>query len=181
MALISKLNATKYPMVPLAEIGLYLTFSAGINKDDIDPVFLQRLAAFVKAEGKGNKMNINSGSRTIASQAKIFLSRGGKYDAKLGYYWPDSVPANKRTVAKPGKSFHNFALAIDTDSEWAKAINKVEATSKQSILLKYGIFKPMTAGNKSSVLESWHAQPIETLNVPLEKRAALAPTGWATK
>lgn len=177
----SRLTAIKYTAVPATEISKYVTVSPGIDINLIDPILLGRLAMFAKMEGKGKKININSGTRTITKQAELFLARGGKKDAKGIYFWPEAIPANKRTVAKPGKSFHNYGLAIDTDSLWAKAINKTEATAKQLVLLKYGLFKPMTAGNKSALLEDWHIQVIETLNVPLEKRAGLAPIGLALK
>lgn len=167
--MITRLDPNKYPT---ADPKLYLTFLPGVDAD-IDPVFAGRLAAFAKAYGV--KLSINSGYRAVEKQIKLFLAQGGKYDPKIGYYWTTNVPAHKRTVAKPGKSFHNFRLAIDTNSPWAKLIDKDAATIQQKELLKFGIFKPMTKGNGCSVLEDWHIQPIETLNVPAEKRKSLMP------
>lgn len=171
----SRLSATKYPCLPLAEALKYLELAPGILTDNTDPVLIGRMGALVKDLGKGNKALITSTWRDTQKQAKIFLSKGGKYSAKLGYYWPDSVPNNLRLVAKPGRSFHEFGLALDCMSEWFKAIDSVSATSMQKTLVKYGLFKPMTKGNGLSVLESWHVQPIETNNVPLEKRAGMMP------
>lgn len=167
--MISRFNASKYPTADPAK---HLKFLPGVDSN-IDPVFAGRLAAF--ARDHKAIIEINSGYRSIDRQKELFFAQGGKYDARQGYYWPSTVPASKRTVAKPGSSFHNFRLAIDTSSAWAKKIDKDAATSMQKELLKYGLFKPMTKGNGCSVLEDWHIQPIETLNVPLEQRMGLMP------
>lgn len=167
--MISRLDPKKYPTADPAQQLIYLP---GVDPG-IDPLFAGRLAAWAQANKA--KLSLNSGYRSIEKQVQLFLAQGGKYDQKLGYYWPENIPAHKRTVAKPGKSFHNFRLAIDTNSSWAKAINKVEATKQQLILLKYGLFKPMTKGNGMSVLEDWHIQPIETLNLTVDQRKDLMP------
>lgn len=167
--MISKLDPKKFEV---ADTSKYLIYLPGADSS-IDPVFAGRLSALAKANKA--KLAINSGYRTVNQQIQLFLARGGKYDSKLGYYWPDSIPAYRHTVAKPGKSFHNFRLAVDTSSLWAKLLNKDAATEMQKELLKFGLFKPMTKGNHSSVLEDWHIQPIETLNATLEKRGELMP------
>lgn len=163
----SKLNATKYPTVPYAELKKYLSFAPGIKMDDIDPIFLGRLAAWAKS--KNQKLTIISGTRTLQKQMELYIKSGGKQ-------LPDgSWTGGNGKVAKPGKSWHNFALAVDVSDLWAKSINKIEATAKQAELQKFGIFKPMTKGNGMTVLEDWHIQPIETLNVPVDKRKNLMP------
>ena len=40
--------------------------------------------------------------------------------------------------------------------------------------MKYGLFKPLTKGNSTSIYEDWHIQPIETWNVKDKK--SLEPT-----
>lgn len=167
--MISRFDAKKYPT---ADPVKYLKALSGVDIN-IDPVFKGRLAAF--ARDHKAILEINSGYRSIERQKELFFAQGGKYDPKLGYYWPSTIPASKRTVAKPGSSFHNFRLAVDTSSAWAKQIDKDAATSMQKELLKYGLFKPMTKGNGCSVIEDWHIQPIETLNVPLEQRMGIMP------
>jgi hypothetical protein len=167
--MISRLDARKYTM---AEPAQYLIYLPSVDSG-IDPVFEGRLAAFAKAYK--SKLSINSGYRSAETQIQLFLAQGGKYDPKLGYYWPVSIQPQRHTVAKPGRSFHNFRLAIDTNSPWAKQINKVEATTFQKELLKFGIFKPITKGNGCAVLEDWHIQPIETLNLTLEQRKDMMP------
>lgn len=37
------------------------------------------------------------------------------------------------------------------------------------INIQFGLFKPLTAGNKTSVREDWHIQPIETIGVKDKK------------
>ena len=68
-------------------------------------------------------------------------------------------------VWRLGASWHEYRLAIDTSDQWLKALDKYAATEKQTTLMKFGLFKPLTTGNKTGVLEDWHMQPIETRGV----------------
>jgi hypothetical protein len=176
----TKLNTKKYPMVSKEQWDLYLTFKDPKDKDEVDPCFLGRLAALSRdikaALGSAWKpLHIVDGFRPTSEQEIIFFARGGKYTKEKGYFWPDTVPKPKRTAARPGTSKHGFRLAIDTNTVWAKAINKTEHFDKQTTLAKYGLCKPMTKGNGFVVLEDWHIQPIETRDVPTAQMHKLMP------
>ena len=110
----------------------------------------------------GIKGNINSGYRSTERQKQLYIQAGGKL---INGEWIGGKP----TVAKPGGSWHEYHLALDTDTLKIKAINKVESTANQKILTKYGLFKPLTKGNGTSIQEDWHIQPIETLNIKDKK------------
>lgn len=162
----SRLSATAYPCIlDLNEVKKYVTFQAGIDPSAIDPVFLGRFAAMCRdLKIKGH---ITSGFRDHKKQIQLYTATGGKQDAKGEWY------GGSPKVAKPGRSWHEFRLAIDTSTMAIKAIDKTAATDNQTTLRKYGLYKPLTAGNKTGVYEDWHIQPIETRNVT--DKASLQP------
>jgi hypothetical protein len=146
-----------YPMAdPLKNLKFYHSWQ---NK--IHPIFAARLAAFAKAQGK--VLLVSSGYRSTEEQAESYKSTGGKL---VNGQW---VGGNGM-AAVPGRSWHEFSCATDWADIWARAMDKNYATDKQLKLIPYGIFKPLTKGNKTSVFEDWHVQPIETKNVPLADR-----------
>lgn len=142
----------------------YITFSntLSIQKykiDKIDKVFLKRLAAFLRNNNK--KLTISEGFRTYNDQQILYRS------------FPTFA-------ILPGTSWHEYCVAIDIlDSNiqsciWFKTLYKNSKTDQQTSLLKYGLFKPYTPGNKEEIMknsfksddlippEDWHIQPIET-------------------
>jgi hypothetical protein len=133
----------------------------------IDPIFAGRLAAFARDHGK--VLDSNSGFRIPQKQIELFIAYGG-YQDKDGNW----VGGNGY-AAKPGTSWHEFRVAIDTSSSWAKQIEKDAATKDQKTLLKYGLYKPLTKGNKTKVTEDWHIQPIELQSVAKADRSKWAP------
>lgn len=164
----SKLNPTAYPCLPLSEAYKYLTFSHPTDKDNLDPVFLGRLAALAKDQG-WKKLNLSSGYRPTSSQEVLFKKDGG-------YFKNGSWQGGTGYVAKPGNSWHEYGVAIDTDNGNLKAMEKYEPTAKQLTLKKYGLFKPMTVGNGTGPKEDWHIQPIET-NGQNNNKNAWKPAG----
>jgi hypothetical protein len=154
MMLISRLSPRKYPWAnPAAWVVIPPTAGA-----DIDPVFLGRLAALAKSRGMKIHLTGAGGSRDTATQARLYAESKGSGMA-----------------AKPGSSWHEYGLAIDTADTWLKKLHKADATAMQTELIKFGLFKPLTAGNKTSVVEDWHIQPIETNGVPTDRRASKSP------
>lgn len=166
----SKLSTIKYPCITeFTEIFTWLRFAPGVDPYKIDPVFLGRAAALCKHLGVIGY--VTSGTRSYERQVELYIADGGfqlpngEWTGGSGY------------VAKPGKSYHNYGLAIDIGTAALKLIDKVASFSKQLMLAKFGLCKPMTSGNGSTVLEDWHFQPIETINLTLDQRRALVPTG----
>lgn len=129
---------------------------------DIDPIFAGRLAALAKYTGV--KIHISSGYRSTKEQIASFKRNGGKQDANGNWVGGNGF------AAKPGRSWHEFGEAIDTCDAWLKKLEKDASTSQQILLRKFGLFKPLTKGNKTSVEEDWHIQPIETNGVPVDQR-----------
>lgn len=124
-------------MFPTASITEWLTGDTqGLNTG-----FAERLAALAK--DKGVKLNVVSGYRTIEEQKAL---------------WEKSDKSGKM-VAAPGRSRHNYAIAVDTDGIFRNNLTNTE-------LAKYGLYKPMS-------YEPWHIEPIETKGVYAEEMANL--------
>lgn len=150
--LVARLSAQKYPM---ANPKKWLVF-ANPNQADIDPVFAGRLAAYGRDRGKQVHITGNGGARDPKDQVRAYVQSGG-YQKQDGTW-----TGGNGLAAVPGISFHEIKLAIDVADEDIKATDKEASTAKQTTLLKYGIFKPLTKGNGVSKPEDWHIQPIET-------------------
>jgi len=155
----SKLS-TKFPMEEPAQ---YLIF-ANKWQQGIDPIFAGRLAALTKymrlyLKNPKLMLHVSSGDRRTDEQIKLYIKNGGKQ-------MPDgSWTGGNGYVAIPGTSFHEYGVAIDTSDQWLKKLEKDLATDLQKTLMKFGMFKPLTKGNGSRVLEDWHIQPIETRGI----------------
>lgn len=145
----SKLNPDKFPIASPFD---WLIFSKSWQRQ-IDFVFACRLAAL--AEFKQKKINISSGYRNTEEQISAYKKSGGKL---INGIWQ----GGSGYAAKPGSSWHEYGLAIDTSDSWLKAMEKELATENQAILMRFGLYKPLTRGNSTSVREDWHIQPIET-------------------
>lgn len=154
----SKLSKTAYP---LEDPKKWLIFHNSWQTD-IDPIFAGRLAALAKYTGV--KIHISSGYRSTKEQIASFLRNGGKQDADGNFIGGNGF------AAKPGRSWHEFGEAIDTPDAWLKKLEKDASTAQQILLGKFGLFKPLTKGNGTSVNEDWHIQPIETNGVPVNDR-----------
>jgi len=169
----SKLSSIKYPcLTTYTEIFRWVRFAPGVDPYAIDPVFLGRFAALCKAHGIIGY--ISSGTRTYAKQVELYINDGG-YQQSNGEWTGGSG-----YVAKPGSSFHNYGIALDCTTMALKVIDKVAAFKGQNTLIKFGLCKPMTSGNGQKVLEDWHFQPIESINVLKVNRSKLAPEGLNT-
>lgn len=106
--------------------------------EDLDPIFAGRLANL--AESKGVAIKITAGYRSSEKQAELYkqylnYKKTGKGSVKL--------------AARPGTSFHEFRLAIDTSTKPFRQMDNEQ-------LKPYGLCKPIKA-------EGWHIQPIETM------------------
>lgn len=116
----------------LTTLQKFFNFISG-KKDNVSSTLLDRLETLGKAKGK--TINISSGYRTIEEQTTL---------------WNNSDKSGKM-VAEPGKSRHNYGLAVDVSDNWIKQMSSKE-------LEKYGLHKPMS-------YENWHIEPIETKKI----------------
>lgn len=156
----SKLDPNKFPIMCPFD---WLIFSKGWQSQ-IDFVFACRLAAL--AQDFGKKITVSSGYRNPQEQITAYIGSGGKL---VNGVWT----GGSGYVAKPGNSWHEYRMAIDTSNAWLKELEKDLATQDQKKLMQFGLFKPLTKGNKTSITEDWHIQPIETKNI--STRSSLEP------
>lgn len=170
----SKLSETKYPCLKtMEEILQWLVFAKSVDPYEIDPVFLGRLGAMAKYEGR--KHVIISGHRPTSLQEKLYLNAGGVKNSDGTYSDPKGKV--KGRVAKPKTSYHEFRIAVDSGDKYYRALNKNEPTSQQTNWIKFGLYKPLTIGNgiKPESSEDWHLQPIELLGVSRKDRHKWQP------
>ena len=102
---------------------------------NIDPVFAGRLAYLCA-------MTLTESYRSTARQTEL-------YNQYLEY--KRTGKGNIKSAAKPGCSWHEFRLAIDTSSQPIRGMTNAQ-------LAPYGLCKPLSK-------EGWHVQPIETINL----------------
>lgn len=96
------------------------------------PGFKARVAAWNRE--MGNKFNIEAGYRSMASQRRLYNR------------WLARVPG-QALAAPPGRSMHNFGLAIDLSPSRTTAAQRAAGA-------KYGLRWPMS-------FEPWHVEPVE--------------------
>lgn len=116
--------------------GKLFNVRSGVNLEGLDPAvqsnFLAMASEF-KSRGGTGSININSGYRDMAKQAALYKADPSK-------------------AAPPGRSSHNFGLALDIDSVGA---NKLDS---MGLLSKYGFSRPVPR-------EPWHLQAKGTASV----------------
>jgi len=134
--------------------------SASINGnfDHLQPFFKTRLIAMAKEykQATGRKLIINSAYRSVAWQRDKFKWAVRKYG---------SVAKARKHVAPPGRSRHNFGLAVDISMGTGKR-NQVDQLASMGLLKKYNLWRPMSH-------EYWHVEPIET--AAQRKKGIVAP------
>ncbi|WP_206460432.1 D-alanyl-D-alanine carboxypeptidase family protein [Anaerovorax sp. IOR16] len=140
MILKSKLSKN-YPM---ADPKKYLIGSPEL----LDPVFAGRLAYLAKC--KGVKIKLTEGFRSSKRQQEL-------YNMYLQY--KRTGKGSIKSAARPGTSWHEFRLAVDTSTYPVRGMNNTQ-------LARYGLCKPIKS-------EGWHIQPLETKGK--SNRKAFAP------
>jgi len=138
----SKLKATAYKTAPPEQ---WLT---GADYRELDPVFAGRLAYLAK--DKKVNLSLTEAYRSTARQAEL-------YQMYLDYR--RTGKGSIKSAAKPGTSWHEFRLAVDTSTQPIRGMNNAQ-------LKPYGLCKPIAG-------EGWHIQPIETAGKT--NRTAYAP------
>lgn len=106
----------------------YLKLQSGVKLDGLNPAFRTNLNGMVEEYGKltSKFTQINSGYRTIAEQTALHK-------------------ANPAKAAAPGRSLHEFGLAVDIPSATLDEMDKL------GLMRKYGFTRPVGG-------EPWHME-----------------------
>jgi hypothetical protein len=106
----------------------YVNLQSGATLDGLNPSLLDNFKAMAEDYGEktGNKITVNSGYRSTAQQSALY-----KKDPSL--------------AAKPGRSLHEFGLALDINS---KDLNELDSLG---LMRKYGFTRPVGG-------EPWHTE-----------------------
>lgn len=118
--------------------------------EELDPVFAGRLAYIAKC--KGVKLKLTEGYRSTARQTEL-------YNQYLQY--KKTGKGTIKSAAKPGTSWHEFRLAVDTSTQPIRSMNNTQ-------LAPYGLCKPINS-------EGWHIQPIETIKMGSKAVKSMMP------
>lgn len=136
-----KMKLAEGPLKDGAGADQFLKVQPGVKFDTTNPSVLKNFRAMVEEYGEttGKKVQVNSGSRTTAEQAALYQR-------------------DPKTAAKPGRSLHEFGLALDVNSTDANAMEEA------GLMRKYGFTRPVGG-------EPWHVEPagIQT-NIQLAKK-----------
>jgi hypothetical protein len=143
--------STKFPQSDPKKWLKFATVAAG----NIHPVFAGRMAALAESMGQIITITPAGGKRETKKQEQLYVKSGGKKNSKGEWYGGNGY------AAKPGYSNHEYGVALDVADAWLKKIEQDAHTDRQYILRAFGLYKPLTKGNKTSVCENWHIQPIE--------------------
>jgi len=106
-----------------------LLANKNVSIENIDPNLKNKLLGMVEEYGEltGNKVIFTDGLRTYQQQAELFAKFPNK-------------------AAPPGRSLHEFGLAVDADR---KALNEMDSLG---LMRKYGFTRPVGG-------EPWHMEP----------------------
>lgn len=119
------------PGAPMAGHGglQFLKLGKGVNINNLQPGTLKMLLGMAEEYGKltGKSIQVNDGFRSYEEQARLHQQ-------------------NPEKAAKPGKSLHEFGLAVDVDSADANALEEL------GLMKKYGFTRPVGG-------EAWHMEP----------------------
>ena len=137
---------------PSGPISENLAFAKNVDLKNLNAETLQRLNGMADEyyAMTGERLRITSGYRSIEKQADLY-----------------NAPHRPGYVAMPGKSMHNYGLAIDIDGQnesWST--NQASKLDKLGLLSKYKFYRPVKK-------EAWHVED-NTVN-----RSKVQATGYA--
>lgn len=117
--------------------------------EGLNPDFRDRVAQLIAAANRevGGRMNVYSGYRSIEHQRQLFEAEV----AKRG-----SVEAARAWVAPPGRSMHNYGLAVDLGWNRCGGIKYSDQPISgwmTANLARFGLVRPLSN-------EGWHVEPI---------------------
>jgi D-alanyl-D-alanine carboxypeptidase len=107
----------------------YVNLKPGVSLEGMNPEMLSNFRAMVQEYGEktGKKITVNSGARSVAEQEALYKKDPTK-------------------AAKPGRSLHEFGLALDAQS------SDLNALDEMGLMRKYGFTRPVGG-------ETWHMEP----------------------
>lgn len=107
----------------------YMKIQPGVKLDGLNPTLLKQFKSMVQEYGEttGKSVIITSGYRDRATQEELYRKDPSK-------------------AAKPGRSLHEFGLALDVNSA------DLDAMDKAGLMRKYGFTRPVGG-------EPWHTEP----------------------
>lgn len=131
------------------------SFSRPGSIEGLNPDFRDRVAQMIQSVRAelGGQLHVYSAYRSIAHQAELFEAEV----AKRG-----SVEAARRWVAPPGRSMHNYGLAVDV--AWNNCGARVEYGDQpidgwlSANLQRFGLVRRLSN-------EGWHIEPIGGLAI----------------
>lgn len=108
----------------------YILASKGVDLDNISPAMRKNLLGMAQEYGEmtGKSIPVSSGKRSTEQQKKLF----------------DMLPPGR--AAPPGRSLHEFGIALDMDRKTADELDKM------GLMRKYGFTRPVGK-------EPWHVEP----------------------
>lgn len=100
-----------------------------VSIDSMNPVMKQQLLGMIQEYGEltGKKVILTSGTRSTQEQERLYRQNPAK-------------------AARPGRSLHEFGVAVDINSA------DVDALDKLGLMRKYGFTRPVGG-------ETWHVEP----------------------
>ena len=107
----------------------YMQLQNGVKLDAANPAVLKNFKAMVQEYGEttGKKVIVTSGARTTQEQEALYRK-------------------NPQKAARPGRSLHEFGLALDVNSP------DLDAMDQAGLMRKYGFTRPVGG-------EPWHMEP----------------------
>lgn len=127
--------------------GQFMRLNAGVSLDGINPAMLKNFKAMVQEYGEktGKSVVVTSGSRTSAQQEALYRK-------------------DPKKAAKPGRSLHEFGLAMDVNSVDLNALDEL------GLMRKYGFTRPIGG-------ETWH---MEAAGIQRNLQLARSDSNFAT-
>lgn len=123
------MNMAKGPLSDGSNGMQFVKLRDGSRLDGLSPAMLKQFLGMAEEYGRltGKTIGVNSGSRTFEQQAELYKKYPGK-------------------AAKPGRSLHEYGLAVDIDQSVADELDKL------GLMKKYGFTRPVGG-------EPWHIEP----------------------
>lgn len=108
--------------------GQFMRLNAGVSLEGINPAMLKNFKSMVQEYGEktGKSVVVTSGTRTTAQQEALYRQ-------------------DPKKAAKPGRSLHEFGLALDVNSVDLNALDEL------GLMRKYGFTRPIGG-------ETWHME-----------------------
>lgn len=130
----AKIPAESGPLSDGSGADQYLKIGSNVDISGVNPAMWQNFRAMVQEYGEktGKSVSITSAFRSFQKQQALY-----------------NAAKDKSMVAKPGRSLHEFGLALDVDYKDGTSLNEMD---KMGLMRKYGFTRPVGS-------EPWHTEP----------------------